>query len=256
MTATPELFQFRSSHFNEKARWALDFKRIPHVRHSLLPGPHRFRMQWLSGQAMVPVLRDGATVVAGSSQIITHLEATRPDPPLVPTDPVHHRRAVELQNWFDDEIGPAIRLALFHELFQAPDYLCRLFSWDQGPLVRMAFRAMLPGVRLVIKAQYAVDAENAVRAREKTREALDLVAREAGPDGYLVGDRFSVADLTAAALLSPATNAPGCQVRHPEPWPPVLLAWWKAWETHPGVAWVKATYGRHRGEACEVAVAA
>jgi len=34
------LLQFRYSPYNEKARWALDFKRVPHERRSLLPGPH------------------------------------------------------------------------------------------------------------------------------------------------------------------------------------------------------------------------
>ena len=32
-----ELLQFPYSHFNEKARWALDFKGLRHVRTSLLP---------------------------------------------------------------------------------------------------------------------------------------------------------------------------------------------------------------------------
>ena len=35
-----ELLQFRHSPYNEKVRWALDLKRVPHRRHSLLPGPH------------------------------------------------------------------------------------------------------------------------------------------------------------------------------------------------------------------------
>src|SRR5436190_1646821 len=38
--ANPVLWQFKYSHYNEKARWALDFKRVTHVRQSLLPGPH------------------------------------------------------------------------------------------------------------------------------------------------------------------------------------------------------------------------
>ena len=45
----PELFQFKVSHFNEKARWALDYKGIAHVRHSLLPGPQKAKMRKLSG---------------------------------------------------------------------------------------------------------------------------------------------------------------------------------------------------------------
>jgi hypothetical protein len=44
------LHQFLYSHFNEKARWALDHKGIPHQRRAYLPGPHRPAMQRLSGQ--------------------------------------------------------------------------------------------------------------------------------------------------------------------------------------------------------------
>ncbi len=35
-----ELYMFRKSHFNEKARWTLDLKALPHRRIALLPGPH------------------------------------------------------------------------------------------------------------------------------------------------------------------------------------------------------------------------
>ncbi len=34
------LWQVQVSHYVEKVRWALDYKRIPHVRRSLLPGLH------------------------------------------------------------------------------------------------------------------------------------------------------------------------------------------------------------------------
>jgi glutathione S-transferase len=37
MMAVPVLWQFAFSHFNEKVRWALDWKGIPHVRRSLPP---------------------------------------------------------------------------------------------------------------------------------------------------------------------------------------------------------------------------
>ena len=32
MSGPPVLWHFPISHYNEKARWALDWKRIPHVR--------------------------------------------------------------------------------------------------------------------------------------------------------------------------------------------------------------------------------
>ena len=34
----PVLWQLQISHYVEKVRWALDYKRVPHVRRTLLPG--------------------------------------------------------------------------------------------------------------------------------------------------------------------------------------------------------------------------
>ena len=36
----PVLWQLQISHYVEKVRWALDYKRVPHVRRTLLPGLH------------------------------------------------------------------------------------------------------------------------------------------------------------------------------------------------------------------------
>jgi glutathione S-transferase len=60
-----ELFQFHGSHFNEKARWALDLKEVPHRRHALLPEPHMPRMRMLTRQSQTPALRIGDGMVTG-----------------------------------------------------------------------------------------------------------------------------------------------------------------------------------------------
>ena len=62
-----ELLQFRHSPYNEKVRWALDLKRVPHVRRSLLPGPHLRTVRALTGRTTTPVLRAGETVIDGSA---------------------------------------------------------------------------------------------------------------------------------------------------------------------------------------------
>ncbi len=64
------LHQFEFSHFNDKARWALDFKGIEHRRESYLPGPHMFFIRRLSGQAQTPVLAVDNEVIPGSAAII------------------------------------------------------------------------------------------------------------------------------------------------------------------------------------------
>ena len=54
--ATPRLLHFRVSHYNEKVRWALDFKRWAHRRKALVPGFHVAGLQIKTGQRKVPVL--------------------------------------------------------------------------------------------------------------------------------------------------------------------------------------------------------
>jgi len=77
--------------------------------------------------------------------------------------------------------------------------------------------------------------------------ALALVAERGIRTGYLVGDRFSVADLTAAALLSPVVFPPESPVVLPEPRAEGVRRWLARWATLPGTAWVGDTYRRHRG---------
>ena len=55
----------------------------------------------LSGQSLVPVLDDDGTVVADSRRILRHLEATRPDPPLFPSDPCRRAGLEVFMEWFD-----------------------------------------------------------------------------------------------------------------------------------------------------------
>lgn len=250
--ATPELFQFKVSHFNEKARWALDYKGIDHVRHSLLPGPQKLKMKRISGQEQTPVLRWGGEIVAGSAAIIDFLERRVPSPPLYPHDVTSLRRALAVQARFDAEIGPAIRLAMFHELLADPSYFVSMFTVGQPLLARTGYRAAFPLIRIFMTRQMQISPENAAKAVDVTRRGLDLVAEDCRSTGYLVGDAFSVADLTAAALLAPAAEIEPSPFSYPKPCSPTLRAWWDRWREHPGTAWVRSMYERHRGASREV----
>ncbi len=59
MTGPPVLWHFPISHYNEKARWALDWKGIPHVRRALAMS-YVPRALWTTGQAKLPILHLGA----------------------------------------------------------------------------------------------------------------------------------------------------------------------------------------------------
>ena len=47
------------------------------------------------------------------------------------------------------------------------------------------------------------DPATEAEAKAKVEAGLERVERALGPKGYLAGESFSVADLTAAALLAP-----------------------------------------------------
>lgn len=243
-----ELIQFPYSHYNEKARWALDFKGIAHKRRNLLPGPHMRTMRKLTGRTAVPALRLGDEIVQGSDRIIDTLETRFPDPPLYPEDPAERARALEIQAWFDDSVAPAVRAASFADSIAAKGYIANMFSEGQSAPMRLLYRIMFPAVaRLISKAYGVDDVAKIERDREITGEGLDFIVAHAGPGGYLVGDSFTVADLTAAAILAVTANPPDSTMDRPEPRPPGALVWTERWAGHDGVAWVLDMYARHRG---------
>ena len=53
----PVLWHLKVSHYNEKARWALDYKAVPHVRRAAVPGQHRSIAAKLTGGRTFPVLQ-------------------------------------------------------------------------------------------------------------------------------------------------------------------------------------------------------
>jgi glutathione S-transferase len=239
-----KLYQFLASHFNEKARWTLDLKGVPHERVTLLPGPHILKTQRLSGQPQTPVLADGDEVVAGSARIVEHLEERYPDPALYPADADERRRALAIQHEFDEEVGPAIRLAKFFEVMDA-DYAVGTFCREASAPAQFAYRAAFPAIRAVMGSSMGINAANAERARERLRRAFGFVAEKAGKGGYLVGDRFTIADLVCAALLMPAVRVD--EWGGPEEASSAKNeAWLAAWADHPGAAWVRTMYRQHR----------
>ena len=251
--ATPELWQFTSSHFNEKARWALDFKRVPHIRHSLIPGFHVATVKRMTGKTHVPVLKLNGTAVSDSSKIIEALERAYPDPALYPADPDQRRRALELEDFFDEELGPYIRRWIFHVILPYPKFVRAAFVSHASPAAQLAHRAMSPLFGVIMRRQIDISPATAEVARSKTMAAMDRLEHELQPSGYLVGDRFTVADLTAAALLSPLVRPPEFPYKAAGPLPEPLVEIRDAVSTHPAFKWTLQIYRQHRGESAEVA---
>src|SRR4051812_37326701 len=88
----PVLWHLKVSPYNEKVRWALDYKRVRHVRRATLPGPHREIARELAGGTTLPVLVLDGEAIGDSTRIIEALERRHPVPRLYPADPDERRR--------------------------------------------------------------------------------------------------------------------------------------------------------------------
>ena len=249
--ADPILWQFKYSHYNEKARWALDYKRIPHVRRSLLPGAHVPRVLWMTGQKAVPVLVLDGKAIADSTRIIEALERWRPDPPLYPSDAAERARALMLEEFFDEELGPYIRRAWFYEIMPDADFTVAQIAVGWRSTTQRVYRALYPVLSMVMRMDMGINAAGAAAGRAKLEAAFDRIAAELQPSGYLAGSSFSVADLTAAALLSPVVMPAEFPYPFITPLPASAAKYRATLAGHPAFEWATDIYRRHRGASME-----
>jgi glutathione S-transferase len=90
--------------------------------------------------------------------------------------------------------------------------------------------------------------EPSAYSRQKTVEALDLLEKELGDKDYLVGDSFSIADLTAASLFYPLALPPEFPYTSPsfDDLPEGARDFIGSMRERPGAKWVGEMYRRHR----------
>ncbi|MBV9836595.1 MAG: glutathione S-transferase family protein [Solirubrobacterales bacterium] len=245
--AKPVLWHIPISHYSEKVRWALDYKGIEHQRRVTVPGYHMLVALALTRgrQITFPVLVLDQRPIGDSSAIIAALERRHPDPPLYPSEPAERRRALALEEFADDQLGPHVRRFAYHEARrdrarfaewarrESPPALARL--GPLAPAYARAFTAMRFGAGSEAAAK---------RSRARVERALDRLERELGANRYLVGDRFTIADLAAASLLYPLVLPPeGPKLRFTldgiEDRPERLAE-------HPTLHWVREMFRRHR----------
>jgi glutathione S-transferase len=198
-----ELYDFRFSHYSEKARWALDFKGIVYTPRHLLPGFHMRTARRLAPRTCLPILKADAIVIQGSTQIINFLEKTFPERSLTPPDPSDANAAVEWEQYLDEEIGTTLRLWFYYHTLsdrtRAVRFLSQGAPWHQRSLFAFAFAP----IRRAMTQMMNIHAGPAREAEQRFLTAFDRLDKtlERGP--FLIGNRFSRADLTACALLWP-----------------------------------------------------
>jgi glutathione S-transferase len=249
---TPLLWHIPLSHFSEKVRWTLDYKRIVHGRKVL--GPDYLIRAWrATGHGTLPILFLDGRAIGDSTRIIAALEERCPEPALYPGDATARQRALALEDFLDERLGPPLRAAVVTPLFRHdPDLALRVLTTGMPD---RAYQNLRPLVRIFpafYRFRHKISDAKLEADRTAVVAGLDRIEQERRDRAYLVGDAFTVADLTAAAMLSPLLQPPESQYPLRVELPPYLQEYRDAVMRHPAALWAVGIYRLHRGRSAEV----
>ena len=201
---TPRLIAIAISHYCEKVRWAMDYLNIDYVEENHAPPFHRQYTSRYQGTT-VPVLVTDHKALVDSHDILQYLDSVSSDKQLYPQEPELRHQVETLEKLFDDKLGVATRCWAYYYTIDKPWKIA--IAWGkQAPLIeKIKIAIAFPKIPDILKQNYNVTSEGRDAALQEIREIFAVVNHKLNSDRqYLVGNSLSAADLTFAALASPA----------------------------------------------------
>ena len=241
----PVLWHLGMSHYNEKARWALDWKRIPHTRRATMPGVHVAVAKRLAGTETFPILQIGDEVIADSSDIAAALDQRWPARPLLPNNPAERERALELQQHFDTVLAPAVRSLVYQHLLIDRDLSAKILATGGGAGRERTLKLLQPLLAPLMRKNFDVPPGSDDRPERIVLAQVEQIGAMTEGREFLVGERFSVADLTAASFLAPLVCLDAIPARLPA-LPGSLQSFTERITSTPGGQWAARTYRANR----------
>jgi glutathione S-transferase len=216
--SSPTLVTIPPSHYCDKARWALDRAGLAYREEGHVPIVHYAFVYPRTRTRTVPVLlRDGERPLVDSNEILRWADSTLPEPRrLFPEDPALARAVEGWVERFDQRLGPAVRRHIYCFIALHPRTFVEIFTPGLGALERTFLALGQAGLRAMLRKAFRVSP----RAAERTRAEIHALFAEVDAqlaDGrrYLLGDRFTAADLTFAALAGPLLSPPAVRTEMP-----------------------------------------
>jgi glutathione S-transferase len=200
------LLQFSTSHYCRKARLALGYKGINYQTENLTPGLHILKLKSLTGLTTLPVLLTEIVgqpqAIADSTEIFQFLESYQPKPALFLPDSEQQAQAAMLEDWLDESIGTATRFVYYQ------------FRAGEGKAIDPSLFSQM--VIKIVRQQYDINDNTVESAKKRLANALLVLSMYWEKSDYLVGNQLSIADIAAAALLSPLALIPVYRQEYPQ----------------------------------------
>src|SRR5262249_21683645 len=152
----------------------------------------------------------------------------------------------------DTEIGIHLRRVVFHAILPDARFTVELTTPGYGALAKAAWGALYPLTRTMMRQDMGLTDDGATRSLARVEAAFDRLERELQPSGHLVGDRFTIADLPAAALLFPLTLPAEFPYPFPATMPESVVRLQDRFRARPGFTWAREMYRRFRGTSAAI----
>jgi glutathione S-transferase len=158
------------SPFVRKVRVVLAEKGLAHEHEQLTPFGPNPEYRKLHPLGKIPTLTDGDKVIPDSSAIVVYLEKIAPNPPLISADAYQAARTTWYEEYADSAVVQAV-IAFFQQRVLFPVFMKK--SGDEAVVAKAAAEAIPP--------------------------VFAYLDEQIGENEYLVGNRFSVADIATAS---------------------------------------------------------
>lgn len=212
-----ELYQFELSHYCEKVRFILDYKGLPYRKVEITPGIGQIDIYRMSGQRQVPVLKDGAEVIADSTAIAEYLDKTYPDKPIIPQDPKLRGLTLILEQWADELIGLNARQCLLAAIGRNGELRKSLLPSNTPDFVKNLVGAFPNEIFNALGSNLNVASLDPTKAaQDAMKHSLTSLCFILLEQPYLVTDHPTLADFTVAALTMYVKFPEGTYLNLPE----------------------------------------
>jgi len=191
------LYRFPISHFSEKARLFLDYKKVGYQVVDWKVGLPQLRLLRMTGQRKVPVIDHDGRMVFDSTEIGLYLDRAFPDAPrLVPDDERLRREVLELEDRIDRGFGVATALVWLRRQAYEPE-MERMLRVEVAGIGNLGAKGL---AALLRSGEKGFAHERFDRAEKKVRAILEELTERLRDRPYLVGDQPTLADFAAAGL--------------------------------------------------------
>lgn len=203
------------SHYNDKARWALQHFGVPYDERGYLPMFHMLPVLWatrgrlgkrdrVSSRMSTPLLvTDAGERLHDSSLIARWASDTYGEPATTLYPEEHLEEILAFEARMHDEVGPHTRRIAYGVVFDHPHLFHELVRRNVGAVQRVMFSAIAWATLPLMRRGLGIDGAAVARSIAKVEAAQAWVSERVAGRRFVFGDRFTAADLSLATMFAP-----------------------------------------------------